>query len=134
MGEALTRDKMEKQLFRLVNADVRRRAANAVMSAPEGHIVKITSPTRSLEANAALWAMLADISAQVVWHGRKLDSESWKHVFSSSLQKQDVVPNLDGTGFVVMGISTSKMTKREMSDLLELIQSFGAQHNIKWSY
>jgi len=125
---------MSKQLFRLINIDVRRRAANAVMSAPEGHIVRITPPTRSLEANAALWAMLADISAQVVWHGRKLDSESWKHVFSSSLQKQDVVPNLDGTGFVVMGISTSKMTKREMSDLLELIQSFGAQQGVKWSY
>lgn len=134
MGEALTREEMEKQLFRLINIDVRRRAANAVMSAPEGYIVRVTPPTRSLEANAALWAMLADISAQVVWHGRKLDSESWKHVFSSSLQKQDVVPNLDGTGFVVMGISTSKMTKREMSDLLELIQSFGASHNVKWSY
>lgn len=124
----------DKQLFRLINIDVRRRAANAVMSAPEGHIVRVTPPTRSLEANAALWAMLADVSAQVVWHGRKLDSESWKHVFSSSLQKQDVVPNLDGTGFVVMGISTSKMTKREMSDLLELIQSFGAQQSVKWSY
>ncbi len=125
---------IEKQLFRLVNSDVRRRAANAVMAAPEGYTVRIGPPTRSLESNAALWAMLADISAQVVWHGRKLDSESWKHIFSSSLKKQDVLPNLDGTGFVVMGISTSKMTKREMSDLLELIQSFGAQHNVKWSY
>ena len=123
----------DKQLFGLLNINIRRNAANAVMNAPDGYMVRIGPPTRSLEANSALWAMLADISAQVVWHGRKLDSESWKHVFSSSLQKQDVVPNLDGTGFVVMGISTSKMTKREMSDLLELIQSFGAQKGVKFN-
>lgn len=80
-----------------------------------------------------MWAMLTDISKQVVWHGRKLDAESWKHIFSSSLRKQDVVPNLDGTGFVVMGVSTSSMTKAEMSDLLELIASFGAQQGVKFS-
>lgn len=124
---------MTKRLFVLAHDIARRNAAAYCMSAPDGHCVKVTPPTRSLEANAALWAMLADVSAQVVWHGRKLDSESWKHVFSSSLQKQDVVPNLDGTGFVVMGISTSKMSKREMSDLLELIQSFGAQQGVAFS-
>jgi hypothetical protein len=80
-----------------------------------------------------MWAMLTDISKQVVWHGRKLDAESWKHIFSSSLRKQDVVPNLDGTGFVVMGVSTSSMSKAEMSELLELIQAFGVQHNVRFS-
>lgn len=124
---------MTKRLFVLAHDQARRNAAAYCMSAPAGHCVKVTPPTRSLESNAALWAMLADVSAQVVWHGRKLDSESWKHVFSSSLQKQDVVPNLDGTGFVVMGISTSRMSKREMSDLLELIQSFGAQQGVVFS-
>jgi hypothetical protein len=62
-----------------------------------------------------------------------LDAESWKHVFSSALRKQDVVPNLDGTGFVVLGMSTSKMSKQEMSDLLELISAFGAQRAVKWT-
>jgi hypothetical protein len=75
--------------------------------------------------------MLNEISKQVCWHDRYLDSESWKHIFSSSLKKQDVVPNLDGTGFVVMGVSTSKMTKGEMSELLELISAFAAQHGVK---
>ena len=124
---------MTKRVFILAHDQARMNAAAYCMIAPAGHCVKVTPPTRSLEANAALWAMLADISRQVVWHGRKLDSESWKNIFSSSLQKQDVVPNLDGTGFVVMGISTSKMTKAEMSDLLELIQSFGAQHDVTFS-
>ena len=123
----------DKQLFILSHAQARQRAAQAVLDAPSGYAVKITPPTRSLESNSAMWAMLGDVAKQVVWHGRKLDAESWKHIFTSSLKRQDVVPNLDGTGFVVLGQSTSKMTKAEMSDLLELIQAFGAQHNVAWS-
>ena len=119
--------------FILSHAEARRRAIEAISDAPDGWVVKIAEPTRSLEQNAALWTALADISNQVEWHGRKLDSESWKHIFSSSIKKQDVVPNLDGSGFVVIGQSTSKMSKREFSDLLELIHAFGAERGVKWS-
>lgn len=122
-----------KKRFILINDAVRKHCANFVMTeAPEGYHVVISEPTRNLAQNALMWALLDDISKQVVWHGRKLDAESWKHIFSSSLQKQDVVPNLDNTGFVVLGQSTSNMTKSQFSELCELIQAFGAQHNVKW--
>jgi len=75
---------------------------------------------------------MTDVSKQVIWHGRKLSPESWKHIFSSSLHKQDVVPNLDNDGFVVIGKSTSKMGKMEFSDMCELIYSFGAHQGVKW--
>lgn len=120
-------------MWRLVHQEARRRAVQGVLDAPEGHVVTIKPPTRSLEQNAALWAMLNDIASQVVWHGRKLDAESWKHIFTSSLKRQDVVPNLEGTGFVVLGLSTSKMSKSEMSDLLELIAAFAASNNVTLS-
>lgn len=123
---------MEKRVFRITSTN-RRHIAEQVSNLPEGYVIKAGPPTRTLEANAAMWAMLTNVSEQVVWHGRKLDQTSWKHIFTSALKKQDVVPNIDGTGFVVMGVSTSSMTKREMSDLLELIASFGAQHDVKWS-
>lgn len=120
-------------IFRLVHDEARKRAIESVKTAPHGFVVKITEPTRSLEQNAALWAMLSDISTQVEWYGRWLDASSWKHIFTASLKKMEVVPNLDGTGFVSLGLSTSKMSKRELSDLLELIQAFGAGRNVKFS-
>ena len=79
--------------------------------------VEVKTETRSLAQNSRLWSMLDDVSKQVVWYGRKLDAPSWKHVFSAALKKQDVVPSLDGSGFVVLGSSTSRMTVAEMSDL-----------------
>ncbi len=95
--------------------------------------IRLSRPTRSLDSNAKLWACLADISAQVDWYGRKLDSESWKDVLSAALKKQDVVPNLTGDGFVILGQRTSKMTQSEFSDLLELALSFGTEHGVVWS-
>lgn len=124
---------MAKRTFILAHDQARRNALRFVEEAPAGYCVTVSEPTRNLEQNAAMWAMLTDVSEQVVWHGRRLSPESWKHIFSSSLKKQDVVPGLDG-GFVVLGQSTSSMTKREMSDLLELIQAFGAQHDVHFNH
>ena len=117
--------------YRLVHAEARKRAASAIMDAPEGYIVRITEPTRTLESNALLWVLLGEVSKQVEWYGSKLTAEEWKDVFSASLKKQKVVPALDG-GFVVCGQRTSKMTKSEFSDLIELIQAFGAERGVNF--
>ena len=122
----------DKQVFRLVHSTARQMASRAVINAPDGYIVEIKPRTRSLDQNARMWAMLTDISKAVDWYGRKLAPEEWKHVFSASLKKQDVVPGLDG-GFVVLGQSTSKMTVREMSDLMELMTVFGIGRDVHFS-
>lgn len=88
---------------------------------------------RSLDQNRKLWACLGDVSRQVEWHGRWLDAESWKCVFTAALKQQDVVPNLAGNGFVVIGQSTSRMRVSEFAELLELIQAFGTERGVKWS-
>jgi hypothetical protein len=99
-----------------------------------GHrmVVEVKPETRSLAQNARLWAMLTDISRQVEWYGRKLDAESWKHIFTAALTKQDVVPGING-GFVVLGKSTSKMTKAEMAELQELMEAFGAERGVRFT-
>ncbi len=106
--------------------------AKAHLSAGRRMVMTLAPETRSTAQNARLWAMLTEISAQVDWYGRKLSPEEWKHVFSASLKKQDVVPGLDG-GFVVLGLSTSNMTKGEMADLQTLMEAFGAQKGVRFT-
>ncbi|WP_285004509.1 recombination protein NinB, partial [Escherichia coli] len=36
-------------------------------------------------------------------------------------------------GFVVIGLSTSRMRVGEFAELLELIQAFGTERGVKWS-
>ncbi len=89
--------------------------------------------TRSLQANACMWASLTDIAKQVVWHGQKLTPEEWKDVLTAGLRAQKVVPNIDGTGFVVLGASTRRMSIKEMGNLIELIFAFGAEQGVRFS-
>ena len=119
----------DKRIFILAHTVARQGAMHAVAHAPAGYVVEIKPKTRSLEQNSRMWAMLADISNQVEWYGKKLTPEAWKCVFSASLKKQDVVPGLSGD-FVVIGQSTSQMTIREMGDLMELMEAFGAERGV----
>lgn len=104
---------------------------HAVAHAPDGWVVEIKPKTRSLEQNARLWALLTEVSRQVEWCGKKLTPEAWKCVFSASLKKQEVTPGLHGD-FVVIGQSTSQMTIREMGELMELIEAFGAERGVRF--
>lgn len=120
----------EKRTYKLVSDQVRAHCIDEIARVPLGKVVIVQDATRTLEQNALMWAMLADISAQVDWYGQRLTSEEWKDVFSASLKRQKVVPGLDG-GFVVCGQRTSKMTKGEMSDLVELMNAFCAERGVK---
>ena len=122
----------EKKQFVLAHETARRRASEFAMTAPDGWYVTFRAPARSLDQNSRMWAMLADVSRQVDWYGRRLSPEAWKYVFSASLKKQDVVPGLHGD-FVVVGHPTSSMTVKEMGDLMELMAAFGATHNVTFA-
>lgn len=95
-------------------------------------ILSIKPETRSLLQNARLWAMLTEISQQVDWYGRKLTPEEWKEMATAALKKQKVVPGIDG-GFVVIGSSTRTMTKAELGELMDFLEAFGAERNVKFS-
>ena len=85
---------------------------------------------RSIEQNSLLWSLLGQLSRQVIWHGQKLSAEDWKCVMTAGLKAQRVVPGVDGGTFVVIGQSTKEMTVAVMTDLIELIYAFGAQHAV----
>lgn len=122
----------DKQIFRLVHPTARQLASRACINAPDGYVCEIKPRTRSLDQNAKMWAMLADLSRQVEWYGNKLTSDEWKDVLTAALKKQKAVPGIDG-GFVVIGARTRNMTIREMGELVELMYAFGAEQNVEWS-
>ena len=118
----------------VITGEVARKAAcRIILAAPLGHVVTIKEPTRNLEQNAKMWAMLADIASQADWHGIKLNAEEWKDLLSAGLVQSRVVPNLEGNGFVILGQRTSKLTKSQFAALIELLYAFGTERGVKWS-
>ena len=116
-------------IFRLVHPEARRRAVAAVQAAPDGFVVRVSEPTRSLEQNSLLWPLLTELSNQVEWYGQKLSPDEWKDVMTAALKREKVVPGING-GFVVLGQRTSQMDKKTFSDLLEVVYAFGAERGV----
>ena len=103
----------------------------------EGHRlnVVIKPETRSLAQNNLMWSCLTDLSTQLQWCGKKMTPEGWKDFITAHIDGQEIVPNMDGTGFVTIGRgkSTSNMTISEMTEVIEQCHAFGTLQGVKWS-
>ncbi|WP_445157638.1 recombination protein NinB [Halomonas sp. E14] len=87
---------------------------------------------RTDSQNKKLWPMLSDLSTQVVWHGVKMAPHEWKDLATAALKRHRMVPGMDG-GFVMVGLSTSRMSKRVFCDLIECLYAFGTEQGVQWS-
>jgi hypothetical protein len=93
--------------------------------------VEVKSETRSLQANARMWAMLTDIAQQKEHAGRKQPPDKWKALFLHALgQEQEFLPSLDGKTFIPIGSSSSDLSKEEMTDMIELMFAWGAENGV----
>ena len=125
---------MTRYAFTLNGRSDRERVARYLAAAPPGTRVEIKAMKRSTPQNSRFWAMLSDISEQVLWHGQRLRPDDFKLIFLDALKRElRVVPNLDGNGFVNLGRSSSDLSKAEMGDLMELISAWGAEHGVVFS-
>lgn len=94
----------------------------------------IITDTRTNEQNRKLWPMLGDVARQVEWFGQTLQKEDWKLIFLAALNREiRVVPNLENNGFVNLSTSSSKLSKAQFSNLIELIYHFGAERGVVWT-
>ncbi len=122
---------MSRAVLILGHVCVNARAIAWIAKAPAGTRLEFKAPKRTLPQNARMWAMLTDIAQQVEWHGLKLSADDWKLIFLDGLKAEmRLVPNLNGTGFVNLGRSSSDLTVAEMGDLMTLIEAFGANRGV----
>ncbi len=132
-------------IFRLVHAEARQRAQQAVAQAEEGYVVTIKPPTRSLESNAKFHAMIADIARQYDFCGKRLDPETFKRLaidqFRADTKDEfaeewrrvgsfELSPSLDGSRVVMLGPQSRKFPKRLASAFVEWLYAFAANNNI----
>ncbi|QDJ40308.1 recombination protein NinB [Bordetella hinzii] len=128
---------MGTQVFHLSTPLARRNAAHACAHAPDGYRVEIKPRTRSLAQNDMLWSILTDISRQVefVVNGAlvKLKPEEVKDILTAGLKRETrMAMGIDG-GMVMLGQRTSRMSVRDMTQLIELAYAFGNEKGVEWS-
>ena len=85
---------------------------------------------RTKEQNDYMWPWLRKISESLKWAGEKRSAEDWKDLFSAAIRNYDIVPGLEG-GVVQLGLHTSKLSRDQMSALLDYIIYFAAKNGIE---
>lgn len=134
-----------KQSFILAHETARKRAMQAVVSAPQGFMVVVSEPARKDVQNSKIHAMISDI-AKVCQHiGRKWDLESWKRLLVDEFADEmraagtplhhdgQVTPSLDGRRIVQLGIQTREFRVKEAAQFIEYLYAYGDQRGVMWS-
>lgn len=108
-------------------------AKQLIDRAPINGVVTVREATRNNEQNARMWAMLSDVS-RAKPEGRHWTPETWKAAFMHALGHQvQFCEGLDGSGPFPLGFRSSRLTVRQMADLITCIQEYGDRHRVRWT-
>jgi len=98
--------------------------------------MEIKADSRSDEQNAKYHAMLSEIAVQAQHLGAKWDAESWKRFLVYEFCKQlglpqgQIVPSLDGSGIVQLGLQTRDFSKERAAEFIEFLEAWAADKEI----
>jgi len=108
-------------------------AKRLIDAAPVDAVVNVKPPTRNKDQNALMWAVLSDIS-RAKPDGRKWTPEVWKCALMQSLGHQvQFCEGLDDSGPFPIGFRSSRLTVKQMADLITVAYEYGDRHGVKWS-
>ena len=136
---------MNKQTFFLVHDQARWGACEAIKNAHEGYVVTIAEPNRNLEQNAKIHAQISDIAMQCRFMGKRFSVEDWKRLLIDAFARIKaaegeplkgwgrILPNLDNSGFVQLGVQSRDLKKAEASEFVEYLYAWGTENNVIWS-
>lgn len=126
-----------KKTFIMAHPTARQLACWAVNECPDGYIVTISEPTRSLEANAAQWPYLAGfaktkqlcINGQMEW----VTDDDWKDVLTACYNGEMRMAVFDGK-VIMLPQRTSTMGKKVFSSWMEYLVAMAAQSGVEPIY
>jgi hypothetical protein len=124
-----------KKTLRINNQAARVAACGYINEAPDGYVVTIAEPNRTLEQNSAQWPILEAFSKQLQWpiNGvmTTITDEDWKDILTCAFRNESprVASGLNG-GMVLLGQRTSKFSKKEFSEWMEFLWSVAADRGV----
>ena len=98
--------------------------------------LEIKNASRSCPQNSKYHAMIEEIAQQASHLGAKWDAEDWKRLLLNEFAKQAnlpqgrIVPSLDGSGIVQLGLQSRKLTKEQASEFVEFLYAWSTQNGV----
>ncbi|QHJ79594.1 MAG: hypothetical protein [Caudoviricetes sp.] len=132
---------MDKAKFQLISEQIKRNAVefilNIAASKDRPMIVEVKPKSRTLDQNAKLHAMFADIAAsKFEFAGKARTTEEWKVILISGHSiatggQGEVIAGIEGE-LICIRESSASMSVSRMASLIEYVAAFGAEHGIQF--
>ena len=106
-------------------------AREMVDNAPDGHILEVRPPKRSLDSNRYYWAVLGDISEQVV-PGKAYEPSIWHEYLRALFLPERMVELPDGS-IKMLEPSTSELNQATFSEYTEKVIKWALEHDVRFS-
>ena len=115
---------MSKSVLKLTGDIARRAACNRIMEAPDGHVVTIAEPNRTLDQNAAQWPYLEAFAKQkqlcINGEMQLVTADDWKDVLTGCWNGEMRMAAFDGK-VIMLPQRTSKMGVKVFSTWMEYL-------------
>lgn len=109
----------------------REQAIRWAQKVPVGTRIEWKETKRSLPQNDRFWALLTDISIEMKRRGRDHTTAQWRTIFLAAFGHEvQFLPSLDQKTFIPLGHSSSDLSVKEMSDLMEFMTAWAAENNV----
>ena len=126
-----------KKTFIMAHLTARKLACQAVAEAPEGYVVTIGEPNRTLEQNAAQWPYLEGFAQQnqLCINGvmQNVTADDWKDTLTGCYHGEMRMAAFDGK-VIMLPQRTSRMGKKVFSDWMEFLVAMAAQSGVEPVY
>ena len=99
--------------------------------------LEIKDAGKSRDQEKLYHELIGQIAKQAQHMGAKWSAEDFKRLLVDQFVREEgigigkVVPNLDGTGIVVLGFQTRKFTKEQASEFVEWLYAWGAANGVE---
>ena len=132
-----------------ITGEVARKAiCNHVLTADEGDVVTIGPPVKRRIQEEKYHAMIGDIADQCKFMQRTWSKEEWKRLLIDAYVRVarenakaegkpdpfsghgEVVPSLEGNGFVQLGIQSRGFSIKQAAEFIEYLFAYGSKESV----
>ena len=109
----------------------------AALAAGRKLTLEVKDASKSREQEEKYHAIIGDIAKQAQHMGSKWSAEDWKRLLVDQFARDrmmygaPILPNLDNTGIVQLGVQTRHFTKEQASEFVEFLLAWCAENGIE---
>lgn len=112
--------------------------AKTLTESGEKLILEVGPMSKTREQEKKYHAMVGEIATQSAHLGSRWMQDDWKRLLLDKFARETgrshgaIIPNLDNTGVVQVGIQSKKFSKEDGAEFIEWLTAWGVDNGIEW--